>query len=255
MRFRNYAPNLGRWLERDPAGYKDGYLLMAYARSSPIGRQDPLGLESCDKCDEGNGRLMNGDDYKEGEGGQNLTLYDGSSTDPSKLDRVERLFKDGFDTMSLINMLGNVGGAGKSIASLLGRLKGKTVKEIAKWLTEQGIEAGAGGVNDALDLAANLHDAIKNLRDDMMRIKGAYIWTQVGTEKCVCKKTLLGAGPEKCSWERSMKWHKCSRAENPLVPDQFFPNDVDRAILSDCRKQAFEAAKNEMDEGKKKGGK
>jgi hypothetical protein len=42
-RYRNYHPTLGRWIERDPAGYvRMG--LCEYAASAPPGRVDPLGL-------------------------------------------------------------------------------------------------------------------------------------------------------------------------------------------------------------------
>ena len=44
VRFRWYAPDLGRFLERDPAGYADGMLLYMYAMNSPLLLVDPLGL-------------------------------------------------------------------------------------------------------------------------------------------------------------------------------------------------------------------
>lgn len=48
VRFRHYSPGLGRWLERDPAGYIDGVALHEYASGSPIAETDPLGLLSDD---------------------------------------------------------------------------------------------------------------------------------------------------------------------------------------------------------------
>ncbi|MBX3322567.1 MAG: RHS repeat-associated core domain-containing protein, partial [Phycisphaeraceae bacterium] len=48
VRFRHYSPRLGRWLERDPAGYVDGGSLYEYVRSSPVRYNDPFGLECCD---------------------------------------------------------------------------------------------------------------------------------------------------------------------------------------------------------------
>ena len=44
VRFRTYSPTLGRWLERDPAGYVDGANTYAYLNSGPIGSVDPTGL-------------------------------------------------------------------------------------------------------------------------------------------------------------------------------------------------------------------
>lgn len=46
VRHRVYAPKLGRWLQRDPAGYVDGFNTYGYARSAPIVLTDPSGLKS-----------------------------------------------------------------------------------------------------------------------------------------------------------------------------------------------------------------
>jgi len=43
VRFRTYSPTLGRWLERDPAGYVDGMDLYEYVRGGPIDAVDPSG--------------------------------------------------------------------------------------------------------------------------------------------------------------------------------------------------------------------
>ena len=51
VRFRTYSPTLGRWLERDPAGYVDGVDLYEYVRGGPIDAADPLGLCACDDDD------------------------------------------------------------------------------------------------------------------------------------------------------------------------------------------------------------
>ena len=47
VRFRTYSPTLGRWLERDPAGYVDGLSLYSYVRSAPVTAADPSGLRKC----------------------------------------------------------------------------------------------------------------------------------------------------------------------------------------------------------------
>ena len=47
VRFRTYSPTLGRWLERDPAGYVDGMGLYEYVRGGPIAAVDPWGLQAC----------------------------------------------------------------------------------------------------------------------------------------------------------------------------------------------------------------
>ncbi|MFN5496261.1 MAG: RHS repeat-associated core domain-containing protein, partial [bacterium] len=40
------SPTLGRWLERDPAGYVDGMGLYEYVRGGPIAAVDPSGLST-----------------------------------------------------------------------------------------------------------------------------------------------------------------------------------------------------------------
>jgi hypothetical protein len=43
-RYRNYHPTLGRWIQRDPAGYVDGANLHQYAGAAPLSHGDPSGL-------------------------------------------------------------------------------------------------------------------------------------------------------------------------------------------------------------------
>ena len=44
VRYRYYDPLLGRWLQRDPAGYVDGLNLYAYGMGNPWAYTDPYGL-------------------------------------------------------------------------------------------------------------------------------------------------------------------------------------------------------------------
>lgn len=44
VRFRNYNPELGRWMQRDPIGHLGGKNLYGYVLSNPIALFDPFGL-------------------------------------------------------------------------------------------------------------------------------------------------------------------------------------------------------------------
>jgi RHS repeat-associated protein len=46
FRNRDYATSLGRWVQKDPAGFVDGSSLYAYVRSNPRSNVDPLGLQA-----------------------------------------------------------------------------------------------------------------------------------------------------------------------------------------------------------------
>jgi RHS repeat-associated protein len=47
VRNRFAHPNLGRWLTRDPVGYKAGVNLYAYVENNPVKAVDPTGLAPC----------------------------------------------------------------------------------------------------------------------------------------------------------------------------------------------------------------
>jgi RHS repeat-associated protein len=49
VRHRHYHPTLGRWVQRDPIGYHDGYSLYAYVSGKPQRFVDPSGLYK--RCD------------------------------------------------------------------------------------------------------------------------------------------------------------------------------------------------------------
>jgi RHS repeat-associated protein len=42
--YRNYSPDMGRWISRDPLGMVDGPNVYAYVVNNPISSSDPLGL-------------------------------------------------------------------------------------------------------------------------------------------------------------------------------------------------------------------
>ena len=52
--FRWYRAGWGRYTQSDPAGFKGGLNLFAYARENPLTWIDPYGLatKQCKKCDD-----------------------------------------------------------------------------------------------------------------------------------------------------------------------------------------------------------
>ena len=50
VRYRYQHPVLGRWMSRDPVGYKDGMSLYEYVKSNPIIFTDPTGRKKGDDC-------------------------------------------------------------------------------------------------------------------------------------------------------------------------------------------------------------
>lgn len=65
VRHRTYNTELGRWLQRDPAGYVDGPNMYEYAGAGPLSHVDPYGLSYWDDFWDGASGLFNGNDDME----------------------------------------------------------------------------------------------------------------------------------------------------------------------------------------------
>ncbi|MBX3407137.1 MAG: hypothetical protein KF869_10260, partial [Phycisphaeraceae bacterium] len=67
VRFRHYDPEIGRWLERGPAGYVDGLSLLHYASDAPVDTSDPMGLgpEDWYEPSQGGGGSSSPEDWNE----------------------------------------------------------------------------------------------------------------------------------------------------------------------------------------------
>ncbi len=59
VRNRTYNPALGRWIQRDPIGYSGGINLYGYVESLPVGKADPSGFATWNKCCPKAFRLLN----------------------------------------------------------------------------------------------------------------------------------------------------------------------------------------------------
>ena len=70
FRARNYSPVLGRWLQRDPVAYNDGFNLYESFRSNPLSNQDPSGLGPLTRLLVGDPNLSDLEFIREGGLGQ-----------------------------------------------------------------------------------------------------------------------------------------------------------------------------------------
>ncbi|MEI7836470.1 MAG: RHS repeat-associated core domain-containing protein, partial [Planctomycetota bacterium] len=91
VRNRMYHPTLGRWVQRDPAGYVDGANLYESGVSSPPNRGDPLGLSVIFKASE----LAGIESYIKASMGEGLSSY-----------KIQHNFTPGYCTASKGTMPG-----------------------------------------------------------------------------------------------------------------------------------------------------
>jgi hypothetical protein len=121
-----YSPNLGRWLERDPAEYVDGLNSYEYERSGPISRLDPLGL-----CTEGEKTATIPIDGK--------PFLVETTTDRIDPDEMDSLLKAGHAVTTAIKFLPTGGGTklypGPKVADQM--TKPDNVKKVAEAYAEQ----------------------------------------------------------------------------------------------------------------------
>lgn len=105
---RHYSPALGRWLQLDPIGTRDGLNRYAYVKNEPINGFDPLGLYDCVKA---TGTNICTPQFK--VIGSMSGTPDGILT-PDKQKAVQRAFPvDGMSTaLTEVTAVGITGGAG-----------------------------------------------------------------------------------------------------------------------------------------------
>jgi RHS repeat-associated protein len=116
VRYRTYHSSLGRWLQRDPAGYVNGSSLYEYAVSSPSQSIDPSGLDCKDCCcliiilhyggKLGAGTATTGDGHKQGSNQDADNVADALKKDP----KYKAKCSDKVKTITINNVSGEGGG-------------------------------------------------------------------------------------------------------------------------------------------------
>jgi len=160
VRHRHYSPALGRFLERDPAGYIDGSNLFEYCGGGPLSWLDPWGLNRTWRDDAVDGIRAIGD-WLFGDPGKEHAEW---------LNAVER----------------DSGGRRRSICERYWR--GEITAEEAQRLLdgETALVDGAHGLGEIVEAQADL------IQEITITVATAYIPSQIGVTRWVNSRVVIG---------------------------------------------------------------
>ncbi|MBX3110354.1 MAG: hypothetical protein KF743_14330, partial [Fimbriimonadaceae bacterium] len=233
VRFRHYDPEIGRWLERDPAGYVDGMNKLLYVKGNAIRYVDPFALQACSKCDKGKRAWT----YDRGQIG--FSIYNGLENDPDKVDAINRDLELAADLIMKYWGLLNVPLAAEE--ALLECIKSTSsgVLEIC------GIEMPPTDVSGIAEQQVKaLFSMIKKLLKQMEEYHGRYVWVRFDVIECECSWT------GKCTWKKKQtRWYKCAMPDGELSldGDRFLPGEVTSRRMEQCRTSTGKTAQQEID--------
>jgi len=184
VRHRSYHPRLGRWMQRDPTGYRDSVSLYEYARGLPIRLVDPSGLASCSEENEGDTRCLVNTD----------PVFTPMGVSPD----VKNAAFDGLDALGYIQLGQSLGSIGTSFTQ--GMVEG--ISEAAGALADKGIESAAGTGSIPKDII----NAFDRVAQDLWGVDMYVYWR---CDRCNCVEGWFWDSYE---WEEEKKEpFKCDR--------------------------------------------
>ncbi|TVQ55034.1 MAG: hypothetical protein EA377_04255 [Phycisphaerales bacterium] len=239
VRHRHYAPDLGRWISRDPIGYVDGMNLYEYVKSQPVRFTDSSGLCSEERSGECECNARD----------QAIVPY---QLTPDNIDSIDRLISSG-KALSRIALWGRAGATVTktfSTSACLWDAAGGVISQRAA----AGIRRGVDPTRPVIGIEA-LIDSIYGA----MSNQAVIIWTKVERRCCVCESvgkwrrsgTVAWVIPTfswteciECDWEAETKWVPCnvSRVANPKLIDQTVHlSGLSSDLLIGCEEAALES--------------
>jgi RHS repeat-associated protein len=157
LRNRFYLPSCGRFIIQDPLDYDAMDVnLYRYVHNNPLRSTDPLGLESCDKAQEGQLR-----------GVASATVFALGNQDPDSADA----------TLNFIILVALLGDIPVPKATDIGELIDKVINPGRPW----GLDVAAKAAElKEFDVALRLHQGIVSA------------WTKLQCQKCTCTTWFSG---------------------------------------------------------------